>query len=596
MKLPFTGYWNLFSRHMLAQKGRFALLVTLLVGGTGLQVAAPQIMRSFMDAAAAGKPLAALTLAAAAFIGTALVQQAVGVARSYLGQSLAWKATNELRADLAGHALSLDMGFHNDHSPGELIERIDGDMAELSSFFSQFVLGLASNGLLLLGIIVALFLEDWRAGLAFACFAAGSLALMSRFKSIAVPHQKARRQAEAALYGFVEEQLNGTEDLRANGAVGWSIRELYLRQAEVLVHSRRAALRSWLLNNATEFCMVAGMLMSFGFGYWLHAAGLATLGTAYMFVHYLNLLEEPLWEMTRQLQSFQTVGACVERLTEFLALRPEVTDPMGDDRQGDDRECVGRPEPTKAGEGHELAFSDVHFGYDGRNAVLKGISFGLRRGRILGLLGRTGSGKTTLARLVFRLYDPQRGSITLGGRDLRDSRLTDIRKRVALVTQDVQLFKATVRDNITFFDESISDERIMRAIRELELDSWLESLPGGLDTMLDSGGQGMSAGEAQLLALTRVFLRDPSLVVLDEASSRLDPATERRLERALDRLLAGRTSMVIAHRLGTLDRAHDIMILEDGGIAEYGERAALASDGSSRFSGLLRAGLEEVLA
>lgn len=591
MKIPVKGYWKLFSRHMLAQKGRFALLSVLVVSGAGLQVATPQIMRSFIDAAGAGKPLAALTLAAAAFIGVALVQQAVGVLRSYLGQAVAWKATNELRADLAAHALALDMDYHNDHAPGELIERIDGDMTELSSFFSQFVLGLASNGLLLVGVIVALLLEDWRAGLGFAAFALASLALMSRFKSIAVPHQKARRQAEAALYGFIEEQLNGTEDLRANGAAGWSVRELYRRQAEILTHSRKAAVRSWMLNNATELCMVAGMLMSFGFGYGLHAAGLATMGTAYMFVHYLNLLEDPLWEMTRQLQSFQTVGACVERLTEFLALRPAVVDGArgADGARGTDGAALGET-------GDELTFRDVHFGYGGRDAVLSGVSFGLRRGRILGLLGRTGSGKTTLARLVFRLYDPARGSIALAGKDLRESRLADIRRRVALVTQDVQLFKATVRDNLTFFDRSVPDERILAALRELELDSWLDSLPEGLDTSLEAGGRGMSAGEAQLLALTRVFLRDPSLVVLDEASSRLDPATERRLERALDRLLDGRTALVIAHRLGTLDRAHDIMILEDGNIAEYGERTALAADGSSRFAGLLRAGLEEVLA
>jgi ATP-binding cassette, subfamily B, bacterial len=215
---------------------------------------------------------------------------------------------------------------------------------------------------------------------------------------------------------------------------------------------------------------------------------------------------------------------------------------------------------------------------------------------VLGLLGRTGSGKTTLARLVFRLYDPVEGCVLLDHADIRQAHLGELRKRVALVTQDVQLFEATVRDNLTFFDHSISDERIRAVIAELGLEDWYSELPAGLDTRLEQGSHSLSAGEAQLLALTRVFLRNPGLVILDEASSRLDPATEQRLERAIDRLLKGRTAIIIAHRLGTVHRADQVMILEDGQMCEYGERLDLASDPASRFYQLLQTGLEEVLA
>ncbi len=165
-----------------------------------------------------------------------------------------------------------------------------------------------------------------------------------------------------------------------------------------------------------------------------------------------------------------------------------------------------------------------------------------------------------------------------------------------MVTQDVQLFQATVRENITFFDAAIPDERILEAIGSSELSDWLAGLPQGLDTRLETGGRGLSAGEAQLLAFTRVFLRDPGLVILDEASSRLDPATERLIERAVDRLLANRSAIVIAHRLGTVERADDILIVDDGRASEYGRRARLAADPGSRFSGLLRTGMEEMLA
>jgi ABC-type multidrug transport system fused ATPase/permease subunit len=228
--------------------------------------------------------------------------------------------------------------------------------------------------------------------------------------------------------------------------------------------------------------------------------------------------------------------------------------------------------------------------------VLHDVSFHLAPGRVLGLLGRTGSGKTTITRLLFRLYDPDSGAVCLNETDLRALPLVALRRRVGLVTQNIQLFHATVRDNLTFFDRSVADGRILGVLRDLGLDAWLHGLPAGLDTVLESGGGGLSAGEAQLLAFARVFLQDPGLVILDEASSRLDPATEALLERAVDRLLQGRTAILIAHRLGTVQRADEILILEAGRVEEQGARHDLARDPGSRFAQLLRTGMEEVLA
>ena len=201
-----------------------------------------------------------------------------------------------------------------------------------------------------------------------------------------------------------------------------------------------------------------------------------------------------------------------------------------------------------------------------------------------------------MARLIFRLYDPQSGCIEINGEDVRNAHLETLRRNIAIVTQDVQLFRASVRDNLTFFDRSISDEQILATLEELELADWYRSLPQGLDTELDTGSRSLSAGEAQLLAFTRVFLRNPGLVILDEASSRLDPATEQRLERAVDKLLQNRTAIIIAHRLGTVHRADEIMILDAGRVSEYGDRKQLAADPDSRFYQLLQTGLEEVLA
>jgi len=341
-----------------------------------------------------------------------------------------------------------------------------------------------------------------------------------------------------------------------------------------------------------------------GIGAYLYSQGSVSIGTAFLIVYYIGMLSLPLESIREQAQNLQQASASIERIGDMLALRPRVT------------ETARATLPSGA---LALAFDDMSFEYDdegrttnderldtvngspssfvvGRSSsVLSNIAFELKPGTKLGLLGRTGSGKTTLTRLIFRLYDPVGGAIRLGGIDLRDAAFGDLRGRVGMVTQEVQLFQASIRDNLALFDRAIDDARIERALAELGLLEWLRALPDGLDTRLGASGLGLSAGEAQLLAFVRVFLRNPGLVILDEASSRLDPATERLLERAIDRLLAGRTAIIIAHRLGTVQRADEILILDGGQVAEYGPREQLAGDGGSRFAQLLETGLEEVL-
>jgi ATP-binding cassette, subfamily B, bacterial len=580
MKNPLSQYWTLLSTHIKPQKGRFVLLSVTMFFSIGLQVLNPQIMRGFIDAALGGETLNRLMMAAVAFLGIALLQQAAGVVVTYLGESVAWTATNALRAELARHCLNLDMGFHNQHTPGEMIERIDGDVTELSNFFSQFVVTMVSNIMLLVGILVVLFLEDWRVGLGFTAFAAAALGLLNLVRDIAVPFQKARRQAEADLFGFVEEQLSGTEDIRASGAVDFSLRELTRFQGQIFKHDRKSHQRGLFIEILMSVMLTTGSIMAVLAGYFLFTNSLITVGTVYLFIRYINMLDQPIWMLTHQMRNFQTIGACVERLTELRAVKPVVLDGAN-----------GRfPDGSLA-----VGFDMVTFAYDSDEPVLRDVNFCLEPGKVLGLLGRTGSGKTTLTRLIFRLYDPTSGKITLGGEDIRNARIENLRSRVAVVTQDVQLFQGTVRENLTFFDPQITDEHIMNVIGALELTDWINTLPKSLDTVLQGNGRSLSAGEAQLLALTRVFLRNPGVVILDEASSRLDPATETRLERAIDRLLFGRTAIVIAHRLGTVHRADQVMILEEGQIGEFGDREVLASDPNTKFHQLLETGLEEVL-
>jgi ATP-binding cassette subfamily B protein len=326
-----------------------------------------------------------------------------------------------------------------------------------------------------------------------------------------------------------------------------------------------------------------GQLVAFGSGYLLFQQGLITVGTVYLIVYYTDRILQPLNDITNEFQNVQKAMAGINRVEALYAIESKIQD------------AGQQTLPTGP---LAVAFDAVSFGYVAEEPVLRDISFALPKGRILGLLGRTGSGKTTLTRLLYRLYDPTAGSICLSAserQDIRTLQLDGLRGRIGMVTQEVQLFRATVRDNLTFFNPAISDARILHVIQTLGLDEWYNRLPRGLETELETEGGTLSAGEAQLLAFTRIFLADPGLVILDEASSRLDPATERLIERAVDRLLENRTGIIVAHRLGTVQRADDILILQDGCVQEYGARATLAADPNSRFYALLQTGLEEVL-
>jgi ATP-binding cassette, subfamily B, bacterial len=581
-KIPFRGYWEILSTYLRRRRPAFLLLAFLICAGIGLQLVNPQILRSVIDGALAGRVGGGLILAAVLFIVVAVVQQGFGVGAAYVGENLAWQATNELRADLAAHCMSLDMKYHSDTTPGELIQRIDADVAEFSNFFSQLVVRILANILLMAGILVVLYLENALIGAAFTLFAALTIGSMNLVRNLAVAPEKLLREDQTELSGFLEERLAGTEDIRSSGAVGYVMNGLSSIHRRILAHWKETGVMHFWIRMIAGVVLTVGFAGSFVAGFILYRAGAMTAGTVFLLVYYVNLLSRPIRELSQQVDSLQSVGASVQRIRELRAITPTIVDGPGT--------RLPRGQPLA------LAFRGVTFSYLAGEPVLCGVSFSLPRGDIIGLLGRTGSGKTTVARLILRLYEPAAGCILLQETPLADALLSDLRSRVALVTQDVQLFQATVRENITLFDKTIGDRAIMDAIDKLELSGWLASLPQGLDTRLETGGRGLSAGEAQLLAFTRVFLRDPGLIILDEASSRLDPATEGLIERAVDKLLLNRSAVVIAHRLGTVGRADDILILENGSVAEYGKRTALAADPGSRFSALLKTGMEEMLA
>lgn len=561
-------------RYLRPQWRRAGLMAVLLLSGIGLQLGQPLLVRAFIDQAVAGGAARTLLLIAGSLIGAALVTQAVTVAATYLSEQVGWAATNLLRADLLRHSLGLDMRFHLGHTPGEMIERIDGDITAMATLFTQLVVRVLGSVLLMIGVLALLLREDLLIGTALLAYVALALGVLYVSRAIAVPRMTVERGAWADLFGFIEERLAGLDDLRANGAGGWVIRGFTGQIRSVVRAVLSAAALSALLWVITTMLFALGIVLALALGVWRYRDGAITLGTVYLLFQYTQLLRGPMEQIAQQLREFQRAAAGGGRVTRLLATAPSILDGPG----------ATLPDGPLA-----LRFDAVSFAYGDGELALNDVSFAVAPGRVLGVLGRTGSGKTTLTRLLLRLYDPTAGTIRLGGCDLRALRLDALHHAIGIVTQDVQLFQASVRDNLTLFDHAVEDARIVTVLTELGLLDWLIALPAGLDTELPPGG-GVSAGEAQLLAFARVYLRDPHVVILDEASSRLDPATERLIERAVDRLLAGRTAIVIAHRLGTVERAEDILVLDDGRVCEHGPRAALAADAGSRYAALLAAG------
>jgi len=570
----------LLAMYLRPESPRAVLLGVLLLTGIGLQLANPQIARIFIDHAQSGEPLDRLIWIALLFLGVALLTQVATIAETYVAENLGWRTTNALRADLTRHVLDLDASFHTEHTPGELIERIDGDVSAIAGFFSRFVVEVLGSGVFLLGVLVVLYREDWRVGASLTLFALGALLFMTRGGGFAAVRARAAREASADLSSYLEERLTGLPDLKTSGADEYALRGLHQRLAARFHRARASAMGAELFNGTVAVLFALGTGAALALSTALHGAGAMTLGGVYLVFRYTGMLPQPLQRLTRQMNSFQQATGGIVRVRELFATRARVTDGAG----------ASLPRGPLS-----LELEGVSFAY-GMEPVLRDVSCRLAPGEVLGLLGRTGSGKTTISRLLFRMHDPIAGAVRLGGTDIRDVRLDVLRERVGLVTQDVQLIGGTLRDNVALFDRDVSDARLRDVLAELGLQAWLGALPDGLDTRLGPGGRGLSAGEAQLVALARVFLKDPGLVVLDEASSRLDPATERLLERAVTGLLHGRTGVVIAHRVTTVERADIIAILEDGRVAELGRRDELARDPASRFSRRLRAGMAEALA
>ena len=578
MTIGSDTHWRLFGSLVAPHRRLVAAYGVALAVATSLPLLAALLLSRFIDLAVAHAATGRLFRVAAGYVGLGLLSAIVSVLVVWRSTALAWAITDTLRRELAEFVFDADLAFHRDHTRGELVSRTDDDVTAMAQFLSRFVANTLSVGAIAIGAVAVLIVMHPRLGLTLGLCLAVVFVIGWKQRNAALPDALLDRDARGVLSGFIEERVNGADEIAALGAGAHSMARFAALAQDVVVAKQRMTLRGMTFNGQVRVALGATEATMLVVGGLAYSSGRLTLGAVFLGVRFATATRSPIESLMWRLNEVQGATGSATRVLSLLAQRPH--------HPG----RIANPDTTTT----DLVLEDVSLVYDeSEGAVLDAIDLTVPAGRSLGLVGRSGSGKTSLGRLVLRLIPPSDGRVLVGGQDLQSLTEDALRRVVTGVPQEVQLFPGTVRENVTMFADGVPDEKVRKALESVGLGPWIDSQDDGLDAVLlgrTGGTTGMSAGEAQLLALARSFVRNPSIVLLDEATSRIDPVTQLLVKRAVAELLRGRTSIVIAHRLDTLDVCDDIAVLEAGRIVEHGPRLQLAADPTSRFARLLRTG------
>ncbi|MFN5222539.1 MAG: ABC transporter ATP-binding protein [Cyanobacteriota bacterium] len=488
-------------------------------------------------------------------------------------QVVGQRLTARIRDDLFRHAMALSLRFHDRTPVGKLLTRLTSDVDALAEVFGSGAVGVLADLVTLLVIGITMITIEWRLG----------LLLMASQVPITLGILWLQRRYRRANYRVREElgQLNA--DLQEN-LQGLEVVQMFRREA---VNSRSFARTTAAYREAVtgtifydsaisafiEWVALVAVAVVLGLGGWMVTAGSMGLGTLTTFILFSQRLFDPLRQLAERYTQIQGGLTAVERIGELLEQPIEIADLPDSQRSG----SALRSGSERSSPG-EVVFEDVSFAYRSDDPILEGLSFRIAPGEHVAIVGPTGSGKTTIIRLLCRLYEPQQGRILLDGVDIRELPLPTLRQRLGVVLQDTFLFSGNVADNLRL-DAPISDAELERLCGELGLTPLLQRLEAGLATELRERGANLSSGERQLLSVARVAIRDPSVLVMDEATAFLDPSTEATLQRDLESLLQGRTAIVIAHRLATVEAADRILVLRRGRLIEQGTHRELRAAG-----------------
>jgi ATP-binding cassette subfamily B protein len=554
-----------YGRHLI-RPAAGAVAATII--STLARLAGPMVIRFGIDDGVIARDLQVITTATLVLLAVLAVQYVTQRVSVY---SVAWVAERYLRSmrvKVFRHLINLDMGFFGRSKTGVLVSRMTSDIEALTEFANQGAVSVITSVLMVTGVTVAMFLVD--VTLAFSV-----LALMPLLVAISLVF---RRYADRA-YQAIREQIGQVLGALQEGISGVRVVQAYTQERRQAVEFGRVNQRYFEANLSAakaiaSYFPAVDFLASLGIALILFVGGSRVLdgdmsfGSLVAFLLYLGYFFEPIVQLSNVYNLMQAALAALSKLFGILDTQTAVQEP-------DAPRSLAEPVCG------EVNFRGVTFGYDPDTPVLEEINLDIRCGERIAVVGETGAGKSTMAKLAVRFYDPDLGSVSIDGVDLRDLSFASLRRHVALVPQEGYLFGGTLRDNISFARPGISDEEIWMVCETIGIDDWVRSLPERLDTEVRERGSRLSSGERQLVALARALVADPAVIVLDEATSNLDPETEARVEAALAVLLEGRTAMVIAHRLQTARRADRVVLVDGGRIIEEGSHDGLVARGGA---------------
>jgi ATP-binding cassette, subfamily B, multidrug efflux pump len=541
-----------------------ALLVTVLIfilASTVFGLIGPYLMGQAIDKFIAVKKITGLATIALWMLAIFVMGNLCDLASSWLMASVSQKALKGVRGDLFGHLQTLSLKFFDSNTAGELMSRLTNDIDAINQAVSQNVISLVASVLSMAGILTAMFIMDVWLTLA----ALVVVPLMLWFTQFVAKYtRKGFRELQKHLgemTSVTEEVISGQRVIKAfrrNDSVIEAFRKSNQDVYKAAVYANTYALLLMPLTNQLGNLFVITIA---GLGGYLAIKGLVTIGTIAAFISYGRSFVNPLRQLSNIYNAIQGALAGAERVFEVIDTRPEI----------DDAPDSVSMEKMR---GH-LTFTNVRFGYDPEKPVIKNMTLEAKAGQIVALVGPTGAGKTTIVNLLNRFYEIDAGQISIDGTDIRQIKKDDLRRDLGLVLQDTFLFSATVMENIRYGRLEASDEQVMAAAEMADADHFIRKLPQGYQTMLSERASNLSQGQRQMLSIARAILADPSILILDEATSSVDTRTEVRIQNALLRLMKGRTSFVIAHRLSTIRDADQLLVIRDGEIVEQGTHQQL---------------------
>jgi ATP-binding cassette subfamily B protein len=555
-------------------RGRMALMFVALLIETGAGLAPPFLAGRAIDAGIETKDLSALDWIVAAFIGVSILYAISTYAETYLVGWVGTRTLQDLREHIFTHIQGMSIGFFTRNRPGVLISRMTNDVEALQQLVTDGVVTIFSSSLTLIGVVVILLLLDLK--LALITFLTFPLLLIASFifRIASAGAYRATRERIAAVTAYLQESLSGVRVVRSFGQEPRHVDELTaLNEANRQVNMKTVYLNAAYFP-AVELLAAIGTSVILLYGGSQVINGALEVGIIVSFVGYLTTFFEPIQELSQLYTTYQQGMAALDKIFDLLDTEPDMVDAPGAIDPGRIR--------------GEIELDDVWFSYsDERDPaavpedewVLEGVDLHVPPGQTLALVGATGAGKSTFAKLVARFYDPQKGRVLVDGHDLKGVRQKALRRQLGIVPQEGFLFSGSVRENVAFGRPEASLEEIEEAIATVGATEFVRGLPDGIETQVGERGVTLSAGQRQLVAFARALLAEPRILILDEATSNVDVRTEKTIERGLERLLHGRTAIVIAHRLSTIRRAGKIVVLEHGSVVEQGTHDELIAAG-----------------